>query len=226
MYAYTNILAALIERGDSGRGKAIDVSMLESMVEWMGYPLYYAFDGAAPPPRRRAPRTRRSIRTGPFPAGDGKTVMLGLQNEREWAAFCERVLQRPELAATRASRPTRARTAHRAGAARDHRRGVRRHTPPTQVIARLDAAQIANARMNDMGEVWAHPQLAARRRWIEVDTPAGPIRALLPPGAAGRAASRAWMPVPALGQHTEAILRRAGLRRRTDRAAARRTSAI
>src|SRR5690349_11133029 len=97
MYAYTNILAALLERGKTGVGCRIDVSMLESMVEWMGYPLYYAFDGATPPPRAGAAHAT-IYPYGPFAAGDGKTVMLGLQNEREWAAFCTRVLREPELA--------------------------------------------------------------------------------------------------------------------------------
>ena len=97
MYAYTNILAALIEREQTGRGCAIDVSMLESMVEWMSYPLYYAFDGAEPPPRAGAAHAT-IYPYGPFPAGDGKIVMLGLQNEREWAVFCRDVLEQPELA--------------------------------------------------------------------------------------------------------------------------------
>src|SRR5512132_4377526 len=97
MYAYTNILAALIQRGRTGEGCRIDVSMLESMVEWMGYPLYYAFDGATPPPRAGAAHAT-IYPYGPFPAGDGKTVMLGLQNEREWVAFCQQVLRQPELA--------------------------------------------------------------------------------------------------------------------------------
>src|SRR5215212_5125335 len=94
MYAYTNILAALLERGRTGQGRHIDVSMLESMVEWMSYPLYYAFDGAEPPPRSGAAHAT-IYPYGPFPAGDGGVVMLGLQNEREWHAFCARVLERP-----------------------------------------------------------------------------------------------------------------------------------
>ena len=97
MYAYSSILAALIQRGKTGKGCRIDVSMLESMVEWMSYPLYYAYDGATPPPRAGAAHAT-IYPYGPFPAGDGKTVMLGLQNEREWAAFCKLVLQQPELA--------------------------------------------------------------------------------------------------------------------------------
>ncbi len=207
MYAYTNILAALIERGKTGKGCAIDVSMLESMVEWMSYPLYYAFDGAEPPPRAGAAHAT-IYPYGPFPAGDGKIVMLGLQNEREWGAFCDQVLGQPALAADERFSSNSRRTA-----ARDELRAIiiAAFKPLTaaQVIERLDAAQIANARMNDMKEVWAHPQLAARKRWVEVDTPAGKVPAPLPPGVPPSPSPR-MDPVPALGQHTDAILRELG----------------
>ena len=208
MYAYTNILAALIERGKTGVGCRIDVSMLESMVEWMGFPLYYAFAGATPPPRAGAAHAT-IYPYGPFPAGDGKTVMLGLQNEREWALFCSDVLRQPALAAdprfASNSRRTEARAELRAIIVAEFAQ-----LTAEQVVARLDAAQIANARMNDMHEVWEHEQLAARHRWTEVETPAGPIPALLPPGQPTAYAPR-MDPIPALGQHTDAILRELGL---------------
>ncbi|MBN8450912.1 MAG: CoA transferase [Candidatus Accumulibacter sp.] len=203
MYAYSQILAALLQRGRSGRGCHIEVSMLESMVEWMSYPLYYAFDGASPPPRAGAAHAT-IYPYGPFPTGDGKTVMLGLQNEREWAVFCTEVLERPDLA----SDPRYASNALRT-AARDELQPliVSRFAglSAEQLIARLDAAQIANARVNDMHDVWQHPQLAARQRWTEVATPAGPIPALLPPGKVDAFTPR-MDAVPALGQHTDAIL--------------------
>ena len=211
MYAYSGILAALLERERTGRGKAIDVSMLESMVEWMSYPLYYAYDGAEPPPRAGAAHAT-IYPYGPFVAGDGKTVMLGLQNEREWLVFCAKVLGQPALATDERfasnSKRAAARTALRAII-------VAAFAPLTaaEVIERLDAAGIANARMNDMHEVWAHPQLAARKRWVDVDTPAGRIPALLPPGTAAdpsAAAAPRMDPVPALGEHTDAILRELG----------------
>jgi crotonobetainyl-CoA:carnitine CoA-transferase CaiB-like acyl-CoA transferase len=207
MYAYTNILAALLEREKSGEGKAIDVSMLESMVEWMTYPLYYAYDGAEPPPRAGAAHAT-IYPYGPFSAGDGKTVMLGLQNEREWVIFCEQVLGQAGLATDARFASNSKRTA-----AREELRSIiiAAFAPLTaaQVIARLDAAGIANARMNDMREVWAHPQLAARRRWVEVGTPAGPVPALVPPGVAPSVRPR-MDPVPALGQQTLAILHELG----------------
>jgi len=208
MYAYSSILAALIERGRTGRGKRIDISMLESMVEWMSYPLYYASFGAEPPPRSGAAHAT-IYPYGPFPAGDGGVVMLGLQNEREWQLFCARVLERGELAADPRFASNAARTAARA----DLRAIIVetfRALSAEQVVARLDAAQIANARVNTIAEVWAHPQLQARRRWTEIATPAGPVPALLPPGIddAGDARMDA---VPALGEHTDALLAELGL---------------
>ncbi|MCM0043995.1 MAG: CoA transferase [Burkholderiaceae bacterium] len=207
MYAYTNILAALIQRGRTGRGCSIDVSMLESMVEWMSFPLYYAYKGASPPVRAGAAHAT-IYPYGPFPAGDGKTVMLGLQNEREWVAFCDKVLRQPALATDeRFSSSSR-----RSGARRElYALICEAFLPLTaeQVIARLDDAQIANARLNDMHEVWQHAQLRARERWTEVATPAGPVPALLPPGA-----SSGWQarmdPIPALGEHSAAILAELG----------------
>jgi itaconate CoA-transferase len=207
MYAYTNILAALIDRDKTGRGAGLDVSMLESMVEWMTYPLYYAYDGAEPPPRAGAAHAT-IYPYGPFPAGDGKTVMLGLQNEREWVTFCEAVLGQPALATDARFSSNSKRTA-----ARDELRAiiVAAFAPlaAAQVIERLDRAGIANARMNDMHEVWEHEQLKARRRWVQVDTPAGAVPALVPPGVSPDASPR-MEPVPALGQHTMAILRELG----------------
>ena len=207
MYACTSILSALLQRGRTGRGSRIDVSMLESMVEWMSYPLYYAFDGATPPPRAGAAHAT-IYPYGPFPAGDGRIVMLGLQNEREWDAFCRQVLRQPALATDERFASNPKRTANR-----EALRGliVEAFSALTadQVIERLEAAQIANARVNDMHDVWAHPQLKARQRWTEVATPAGPIPALLPPGTTPVFAPR-MDAVPALGQHTEAILRELG----------------
>jgi crotonobetainyl-CoA:carnitine CoA-transferase CaiB-like acyl-CoA transferase len=207
MYAYTGVLSALLLRGKTGKGSHIDVSMLESLGEWMGYPLYYAFDGAPPPPRSAA--AHASIYPyGPFQAGDGGTVMLGLQNEREWKQFCELALQNAALAVD----PRFDSNARR----NEHREALKAIILETfaklstaQVLARLDQAQIANARMNDMAGLWAHPQLQARQRWQVVGSPTGDIPALLPPGRSNAFDYR-MDPVPAVGQHTEAILRELG----------------
>ncbi|MEG0222950.1 MAG: CaiB/BaiF CoA-transferase family protein [Comamonas sp.] len=207
MYAYTNILAALMQRGKTGVGSHIDISMLESMVEWMGYPLYYAYEGAAPPPRAGAAHAT-IYPYGPFPAGDGRNVMLGLQNEREWAAFCTSVLEQPALAADERFASNSRRVARR-----DELRAliVEAFAALTseQVVQRLEAAQIANAAVNEMRDVWAHPQLQARGRWTEVATPAGPIAALLPPGRTDAYTPR-MEGVPGLGQHADAILHELG----------------
>jgi itaconate CoA-transferase len=199
--------AALIQRGKTGQGCRIDVSMLESMVEWMTYPLYYAFDGAAPPPRAGASHAT-IYPYGPFVAGDGRTVMLGLQNEREWQQFCAKVLLRPELASDDRYNANAKRVA-----AKPELRAlitdVFAALTIDQVIARLEAAQIANASVNTMSDVWAHAQLKARERWVQVSTPAGPVPALLPPGMPASFEAR-MDAVPALGQHAEAILAELG----------------
>ena len=207
MYAYTNILSALLLRGKTGEGSHIDVSMLEAMGEWMGYPMYYALEGAPPPPRTGA--SHASIYPyGPFVAGDGKTVMLGLQNEREWKAFCDAVLQRPEVATDARFCSNAQRNAHR-----DALQALILQEFSTlsaaQVVERLDQAGIANARVNDMADLWAHPQLAARQRWSDVDSPVGRIPALLPPGV-NSAFDYRMDAVPAVGQHNAAILAELG----------------
>lgn len=207
MYAYSNILTALLQRGKTGVGRRIDVSMLESMAEWMSFPMYYAYDGASPPPRAGASHAT-IYPYGPFAAGDGKRVMLGLQNEREWVVFCDKVLGQPALA-----QDVRFDTNAKRSAARAEVRALIETAfgklTAAQVIERLEAASIANAQVNSMADLWAHPQLQARQRWTEVRTPAGPIPALLPPGAADEAHVR-MDPIPAVGQHSEAILRELG----------------
>jgi itaconate CoA-transferase len=203
MYAYSSILAALLQRGRTGRGTRIDVSLLETMVEWMSYPLYYAFEGAPPPPRTAASHAT-IYPYGPFRAGDGKLVMLGLQNEREWALFCDRVLQRPELAGDERFASNARRVAARAEVDAIVDETFSRLSAE-EVVQRLELAGIANARINEMHEVWAHPQLAARERWTQVDTPAGRIPALLPPALPDSVQPRMG-PVPGLGEHTDSVL--------------------
>jgi itaconate CoA-transferase len=203
MYAYANILAALIQRGKTGHGCNIDVSMLESMCEWMSFPLYYAYEGASPPPRTGAAHAT-IYPYGPFEVGDGKVVMLGLQNEREWAVFCDKILERPELKSeARFSSSTR-----RSDARTElHSIIVDAFSSLTydEVVARLDDAKIGNAAMNNMEQVWNHAQLKARNRWVDVDAPLGKIKAMLPPGMPASFEPR-MDPIPALGEHTDAIL--------------------
>ena len=207
MYAYSGILSALLLRERTGEGSRVEVSMLESLVEWMGYPLYYAYAGM-PPPARAGAAHSTIYPYGPFPAGDGGTVMLGLQNEREWQLFCEQVLLQPELAADSRFSANFKRSANR-GVLRDLIVEAFAQLKTAEVIARLERAHIANAQVNDMAAVWAHPQLRERDRWREVGSPAGPLPALLPP-ASNSAFEPRMDPIPALGEHTEAVLRELG----------------
>ncbi|MBM3363614.1 MAG: CoA transferase, partial [Betaproteobacteria bacterium] len=209
MYAYSAILAALIQRGKTGAGSHIDVSMLESLVEWMGYPMYYAMDGAQPPARTGA--AHATIQPyGPYATGDGATVILGVQNEREWQRFCEQVLEQPSLITDPRFESVAQRSAHQA-ALKTLIVSAFSSLTAEQVEHRLDAAQIAHARMNTMGDVWAHPQLRARGRWTTVDSPAGLLPALKPPADQSGFEPR-MDAIPRVGQHNEAILRELGLR--------------
>jgi len=204
MYAYAGILAALYERERTGRGSTLEVSLFDALGEWMSHPAYLAAYGGSPPPRTGA--SHASIAPyGPFATGSGVQVNLGIQNEREWAAFCAVVLERPEVA-----RDERFATNSRRVANREELQSIIEEVfgrlGVAQVIERLEAARIAYARMNSVQEFVDHLQLAARDRWREVGSPAGPIRALLPPvTVAGR--EPRMDPVPAVGEHTGAILR-------------------
>jgi itaconate CoA-transferase len=207
MYAYSGILAALLQRARTGKGSHIDVSMLESLAEWMNYPLYYAFEGAPPPPRTGA--SHASIYPyGPFATRDG-AVLLGIQNEREWAGFCDKVLGNAALAADPRFDSNAKRNENRA-ALQALILEVFATLGTVQVELRLDDAQIANARMNEMAGLWAHPQLKARERWCTVGSPAGDIPALLPPGRNNSFDYR-MDAVPAVGEHTQTILQELGI---------------
>jgi crotonobetainyl-CoA:carnitine CoA-transferase CaiB-like acyl-CoA transferase len=207
MYAFTSILAALVRRGRSGEGATIDVTMLEALGEWMGFPAYFtAYGGAAPP--RSGPYHATIVPYGPFKAGDGETVFLSVQNEREFASFCDRVLGKPALKADErfASGPGRFR--HRDAFHREVD-AVFSQLKAAEIIARLEAADIANARLNDMNGFWDHPQLRARGRWAKVGSPAGELDMLKPPFNLSGFEPR-LDPVPALGEHSRAILAEVG----------------
>ncbi len=207
MYAYSNVLAALLQRGQTGKGSHIDVSMLEALGEWMGFPMYYAYEGQKPPSRNGASHAT-IYPYGPFEAGDGGTVMLGLQNDREWKVFCDKVLLQPGLASDPRFDLNTRRSENRVELKRIILAAFSALTAQ-QVMERLDGAQIANARVNEVGEMWEHPQLEARGRYRDVDSPAGRLSALLPPGVNSSFDYR-MDPVPAVGQHSEAVLRELG----------------
>ena len=202
MYAYSGTLAALLHRAGTGRGDVVEVSMLEALGEWMSQPYLFAEYGGAPPARHGAQHA--SIAPyGPFPTRDG-AVFLGIQNEREWARFCTEVLQQPALVDDPRFAGNPQRVAHRA-ALEAEIGSVTEDLPTVEAVARLDRAGIANARLRTMADFSAHPQLAERGRWADVGSPVGPVRSLRPP-VTTRGTAVAMGPVPALGEHTEAVL--------------------
>ena len=210
MYAYSGILTALIQRGSSGRGLRVEVSMLEALTEWMGYALYFGHYSGQPPARNAASHPAISP-YGPHKTGDGE-VIFGLQNQREWASFCTQVLGRSDLADDARFASNTLRVAHRQEltALIEQDFAVQRSA---EVVARLDAAGIANGRMNSIEDVWNHAQLAARDRWRDIDSASGPLRALLPPAnlSSGDGPMAPQMgAVPALGEHTHAVLAELG----------------
>jgi len=203
MYAYSGILNALLLRHKTQVGSQVDVSMLESAVEWMGYPMYYAFEGA-PPPARTGSSHSTIYPYGPFPVGADGTVLLGIQNEREWAEFCRQVLNREDLITDPRFSTNPARTSNRE-ALREIITEVFSDMTLGEVTARLDAAQVANGSVNDMRQVWEHPQLRARSRWCTIDSPKGSLPALFPPGK-NNSFMPQMKPVPDIGAHTDSIL--------------------
>ena len=202
MYAYSGVLTALYERERTGRGSSFEVSLLDALGEWMSQPYYYTVYGGRDP-RRTGARHASISPYGPYRVRGGQ-VFLGLQNDREWAVLCKKVLGRPDLTADERFATNPDRVAHDAEltAIIEAALGA---LAPGEVVARLDEADIASARLRTPAEFAAHPQLEARDRWREAGTPAGPVRALLPPVTVpGREA--AMGAVPALGQHTQAVL--------------------
>lgn len=203
MYAYSGILTALLQRQTRGSGTVVDISLFDALGEWMNFPAYYAAYGGTAPPRTGASHAAIAP-YGPFCTGDGKTVNLGIQNEREWAQFCKQVLEQPELNTDSRFTNNADRVTNR-DALTTIINAVFSELTRDQIIARLDAAQIANASMNSMQEFWDHPQHTARNRWREVDSPVGPIKALKPPVIMPDFEPRMGA-IPNLGEHTEAVL--------------------
>ncbi|KAI1268493.1 CoA-transferase family III [Xylariaceae sp. FL1019] len=208
MYAYSGILAALMKREKTGKGSRVDISMLEAMTEWMSFPMYYAFQGQSRP--KPVGASHASVYPyGPFETGGDGSVMLAVQNEREWVKLCVEVLEEPELASDSRFRSNSLRS--------ENRKELKQimclafaNLSAEEVLARLDKAKIANAQVKDMDGLWAHEQLQARRRWTKVETPKGTIPALLPPGISS-IDDTVMGKVPEVGEHTKAIMAELGL---------------
>ena len=207
MYAFSSILAALIRRQRTGDGATLDITMFEALGEWMGFPAYFTAYGGSAPPRSGAHHATIAP-YGPFRTGDGGSVFLSVQNEREFARFCEVVLGNRSLATDPRFASSPARLAHREALHAEIERVFSRLSA-AQAVERLETADIANARLNDMQEFWGHPQLKARSRWAQVDSPGGTIDALRPPFNLSGFEPRMGA-VPALGEHTQALLAELG----------------
>jgi itaconate CoA-transferase len=208
MYAFSGILTALVQRGMTGTGAVVDVSLFDALAEWMSQPAYFtAYGGRAP--ARSGARHASIAPYGPFEAADGRPVYLGIQNEREWERFCRIVLDRPELIDDARFSNNSERVRHREALERLVSETIGRHSAH-DIMARLDQADIACARMNTVQEFIAHPQLADRGRWQTVGSPAGDLRALRPPVTIDDQAPR-MDAVPALGEHTTRVLAELGI---------------
>ncbi|MEU7035876.1 CaiB/BaiF CoA-transferase family protein [Streptomyces sp. NPDC046237] len=209
MYAYAGVLAALVRRGTTGRGGPVEVSLLDSLAEWMGHPLHHGMHGGTAPARTGLAHAVIAPYDA-YPTADGSLVLLSVQNDREWRRLAEQVLERPDLADDPAFATN---TARVAGRARTDAVVAGALAPLTaaEALARLDAAGVACARLNTVADLAEHPQLAARDRWRSVDSAAGPLRALLPPVTFPDGPEARMGRIPALGEDTDAVLGELGV---------------
>jgi len=207
MYAFSGTLLALRQRDQTGRGARVDVTMLESLAEWMSQPLYFGHYGGSAPPRSGASHPTIAP-YGPHRAGDGRDVLFGIQNDREWSRFCAEVLDQPALATDERFAGNSRRVANR-GALTHIIETSFANLPAEDVVKRLDRAGIANGRVNEVHAVAAHEQLTARDRWRRVGTSTGAFDALLPPANID-GVDAVMGDVPSVGQHTASVLAELG----------------
>lgn len=202
MYAYSGILAALLQRAKTGEGATIEISMLEALAEWMGYPLYYTMYGESQPVRSGASHATIAP-YGPYTCASGTQIFLAVHSEREWEAFCAHVLARPDLANDErfSSNPIRVINRHQLD---QYIADSLSRLPIDEVEKRLDATGIAHARLRDVAGLAAHPQLRARNRWRQVAAPVGELDVLVPPGML-LGHEPVLGPIPTVGEHTSAV---------------------
>ena len=208
LYAALSVLALLHGKGRGRPPTSVAVSLFDTMTELMGYPLTYTRHSGI----EQQPLGMASPAVSPYGAhrtADGQTVVLGTTNDREWQRLARELLGRPDLADDERFRTNAGRVEHRAVLDAEIASWCARHDL-VDVQSRADAAGIGNSRFNTQAEVLAHPHLAARDRWRQIDTPGGPVPALLPPPViAGYEPPMGA--VPALGEHTDAVLGELGL---------------
>ncbi|MFD3660539.1 CaiB/BaiF CoA transferase family protein [Streptomyces sp. NPDC058659] len=209
MYAFSGVLAALVRRGTTGRGGPVEVSLLDSLAEWMGHPLHHGAHGGTAPARTGLAHAVIAPYDA-YPTADGGLVLLSVQNDREWRRLAEQVIGRPELAEDPAFATNTARVAGRAVTDAVVAEALAPLTAP-EALARLDAAGVACARLNSVAELAEHPQLTARDRWRPVDSPVGPLRSLLPPIVFPDGPEPRMDRIPALGQDTDEVLGELGV---------------
>ncbi|MGW3387615.1 CaiB/BaiF CoA transferase family protein [Streptomyces cinereoruber] len=210
MYAFSGVLAALVRRGATGRGGPVEVSLLDSLAEWMGHPLHHGMHGGGAPARTGLAHAVIAPYDA-YPTADGGLVLLSVQNDREWRRLAGQVLGRADLADDPAFATNAARVAGRAATDAVVAAALAPLTAE-EALARLDAAGIACARLNSVAELADHPQLTARDRWREVESPVGPLRSLLPPIVFPDAPEPRMDRIPSLGQDTDEVLAELGLR--------------
>ena len=202
MYAYSSILAALLQRERGGGGCVLHVSLFDGLCDWMGFPAYYALG------HDRLPRTGASHASiapyGPYATGDGRTILFAIQNQREWERFCALVLKKPEVASDSRFADNTQRVQNRA-ALREEIESIFSGLTVSEATVRMEQAQIANAELRDVETFWAHPQLVARGRVAEVESQVGPLPALQPATTSDEWPPR-FDPIPAEGEHTRPLL--------------------
>jgi itaconate CoA-transferase len=208
MYAYTAVLSALLRRSRAGEGATIEITMLEALMEWMGFPMYYAMHAGEQPPRSGVSHPVIAP-YGPFTCRDGVPVFVGIQNQREWGVFCRQVIVRPELEDSPLFATNIARVSN-TGALTAAIEEVFGTVDSAEMSRRLTGAGIVTGRLRDVASAAGHPQLAARDRWREVGSPVGPLPALLPPALLDGDEPE-FGPIPAPGEHTAQVLRELGL---------------
>lgn len=204
MHAFSAILAAIIQRGKSGRGSRIDISMLEAMIEWMGFPLFYAYEGA-PPPERMGADHASIYPYGVFHTKENSVILIGLQNEREWEIFCKSVLDKPNLVEDLRFKDNASRSLNREEL-REIIQTLFSQLPYEEISHKLNNAKIAFANVNNMEKVWKHPQLEALDRIVSTKTPFGLISSFKPP-TNNSEFEPTLSAVPAVGEHSRKILK-------------------